>query len=651
MQARDFEEITRFLTTVDRRTLFEYLDLDEDAPDAAVDQAIKKRRSWAQGQQANPKYRAEALWVIKNQRLVRKALIHHRDAYLGQVQSRDEERALEVLSLFIQGTLASGTLSESGEAAIREQGTKLGLSPEAVRARINELVADHGARRGGGTPFVDHYDTLGISPTSSADQIEQAYRSKYRWARNLANKRKARDAYRKLDGALRDLKDPERRAAYDRRYREATGRKAGFDADGPSAFLPPPPPAEPPRMPTAPSVGSVSDARLAPARRDAPIPTVPPGTAPPIKRPRAGTDDPPTSPGKQGGDAPRPPQHLSGRSLSLQARQDGTRLELTTPPTVHRTVRRRADQFKIGLRQIGEGTVTARALADRNWVTLDPARLKPVQKNQKITVTVHPAHMPRSTGSSVITIVPSHGPRLSLTVEVEQKLPRPKGPLLAVAGLLLAAAAGYSGMQWFQGRVPTGDGTSPSFHDSSSHGSRFPRSLAIVPDPSTAIVSVDGRILGEGSFNLDESDLPNGPVTVDVKLSGFKDFHQALVVRPGQAERIEPRLQLVDALEFKPTTALTGAELKSQVARTLVSSHKTMFDGCFGVDDPPALDFRGYVAGSGALVGYDQLGPPGASDELGRCIARAFRAQTFIIDEPGADYWSFELTLSNPQKK
>ncbi|RME21105.1 MAG: hypothetical protein D6798_18895, partial [Deltaproteobacteria bacterium] len=144
---------------------------------------------------------------------------------------------------------------------------------------------------------------------------------------------------------------------------------------------------------------------------------------------------------------------------------------------------------------------------------------------------------------------------------------------------------------------------------------------------------------------------PDGPVTVDVRLSGFKDFHEAVVVRPGQVERITPQLQLEDPLDFRPSGSMVVTPLKPAYVQRLVATHKEMFDACFGVDDPPFLEVRGYVAGSGGLAGFETLGPAGAPDELSRCIARAFRAQTFIIDEPGADCWSFEMTLKNPHRK
>ena len=55
--------------------LYAYLDIDPSADRETITHALQVRRSWAQGQQANPKYRQEALWVIKNIGLLKEALI------------------------------------------------------------------------------------------------------------------------------------------------------------------------------------------------------------------------------------------------------------------------------------------------------------------------------------------------------------------------------------------------------------------------------------------------------------------------------------------------------------------------------------------------------------------------------------------------
>lgn len=639
MQARDFDEITRFLTTVGHATLFEYLQVQEDAPNPTVEQAIKKRRSWAQGQQANPKYRAEALWVIKNQRIMRGALVDDRATYLEQVQSRNEERSLEVLSLFIRGSLASGTLSEAGEAAIFEQGRNLGLRESSVRQRLDELVLEHGAARGGADEFVDHYEALGVESTATIDEIDQAYRTRYRWARNLADKRKARDVYAQLDAALRDLKDPSRREDYDKRYAEATGRKAGPE-EPPQAYLPPPPEVTAPRPePSAPSIGSATGGpRLAPARTSEEDYTEPPGSAPPVKAPRPGSDDPVTwvsSRGGSGGPVPPPPQRFAGKTLSLEAQKDGTRLELTTPTEISRTVGKKPEQIHIGLHQVGSGTVTARILADRSWVTVEPSRLKPGARDHQVVATVHPSRMPKARGSSVVTVVPSHGPRLAVTLEIEQRGGR--SPVrLALGALVVAGLLG--GGAWYISNARTPPPPQP-------------RSLLVRPDPLSANVTIGDTIMGEGEVRLNDAQLPDGPVKVKVELNGFATYEEAVFPKPGDPVILAPKLELVAPMDFIPSEGQQASALETNKVRQTLETQAALFDACFSPEDPRFLSLDGYVSAIGKVEGLKVIDPETPDPTLVTCISRGLRAATFIIDNPEADYWTFRATLRNPHRQ
>ncbi|MFT5587676.1 MAG: hypothetical protein ACI9VR_005289, partial [Cognaticolwellia sp.] len=95
MDSRDLEQIESFLGMVGKPSLFVYYDIRHESPDAGVEAAIKKRRSWAQGQQANPKFRAEALWLIKNNALIRRTLLQERESYLVYVASTAARHSLQ----------------------------------------------------------------------------------------------------------------------------------------------------------------------------------------------------------------------------------------------------------------------------------------------------------------------------------------------------------------------------------------------------------------------------------------------------------------------------------------------------------------------------------------------------------------------------
>ena len=152
MDPRDLEAIDTFLGIVGAASLLDYYELAPDSSAEDIEEAVRERRTWAQGQQANNKYRDEALWLIKQSALLQRALVDDFDAYVAEVGQRSESKQLEVLSLFIQGALAGGTLSTDAEEGILEQGRSLGLDDATVRQRIERLLEESGARRGSPTP-------------------------------------------------------------------------------------------------------------------------------------------------------------------------------------------------------------------------------------------------------------------------------------------------------------------------------------------------------------------------------------------------------------------------------------------------------------------------------------------------------------------
>ncbi|MCB9778359.1 MAG: hypothetical protein H6742_07330 [Alphaproteobacteria bacterium] len=624
MNEREHDEITRFLTMVGKGSLFEYLELEDNASDGQVEQAIKTRRGWAQGQQANPKYRSEALWVIKNQRLLRAAMIEHRADYLSRVSDRDVERKLEVLALFVRGTLASGTLTPAGEQAIFDQGRNLELPETRIRALIDELAAESKLDENEAEPFVDHYEALEIPPTASAEQIENAYRKKYRWARTLSDTRRAQGIYGALDAALRDLRDPLRRAEYDAEYRRVKG---GSPAEpGAAAYLPPPIDdpvshfsAAPP--PTHPS-------RSAPPRRDRREITEPPGTAPPVK-----ATPPSLTPGAPPPrDVPRPPEQLVGRStLGLDAPSEPNlaKLVLSTPAQVGVLVGKRPESVAIRLRQEGEGRVTARVLADRDWVTVEPGRIGADQVEVVIRATIHPERMNRSRGSSVVTIVPSQGPRISVTLDVDQQKSGPPIGLI-VGGLALVVAAAGGGAAWYMNQEPPIP----------------PGVIRVEPDPPTAIVWAGDRLLGEGAVDVPTELVEAGPVTLKVELDGFKDWKRTVEAPPGESVLVQPNLPLAEPLTFAPARGLEGTVLSDGAGGRTIARYPSLFSACAAPGT--SVSVRVYVAFGGDVKGVEFVEPEDPPKEAVSCIVRGLSALTIPTPTVPTDYFYFDHIFEPP---
>ena len=468
MESRDFETIDQFLKLVEKSDLFEYYALATDAGEDLIEESIKKRRSWAQGQQSNPKYRGEALWVIKNMTLIRRALV----ATGGGV--------------IVPGGIAA--FYALRRRAARGAAQRLGISRERASERIASMADGAGGPRGpdlGPAPesFVDYYQTLRVPADATTAEIEEAHRARYREARDLADKGRASEAYALLDEAWRTLRDPERRGAYDSRRgdymseleRRATGEDAEF-----KGFLPPPkrkplrqadaPRApEPPRHVEAAPEPEPVEVVLTQASRvvneaPPPRPTRPVTTSPPRSQP---APPPPQLPRPAGVTSPGLSTYSTGHAAPPQVHPSSARPAPTppAPPAVTDPAlaggygaarqRQRAPQLEIDgkevhkvrtsnnpvavqfvVRNAGQGQMSGRVLSDREWVVVSPARLDPSKREQVIEAVVHPAQMPRRQAISLVTVVADHGERRSVTIDVERQV-LPVAAYVAIAAISL----------------------------------------------------------------------------------------------------------------------------------------------------------------------------------------------------------------------
>ncbi len=180
MTPEELARISTFLEITGVPSLFHYLQLEEeDVPLAEAQRRVNERRSWAQAQQANPKYRTEALWILRNGGLFQRSLV---------------DEAAEYRKLQADASAQVPTL--------------------------------HGQER-----FHNHYAVLGIGPSASTIELEAAHRARYRWARGLRDQDKAEAHYKEIAAAWHVLNDPARRASYDVLYREEVGMGAEWEED------------------------------------------------------------------------------------------------------------------------------------------------------------------------------------------------------------------------------------------------------------------------------------------------------------------------------------------------------------------------------------------------------------------------------------
>ncbi len=622
MQARDLELIDSFLVQVGKMSLLEYYGLDDSAPKPAAEAAIKKRRGWAQGQQANPKYRSEAMWLIKHNGLVRRALLDERKAYLDHCGSKHVDAGLAQLTPFLEGALAAGSLTESAEQAVREKADALGLPEHLVTAHIDRLVEAAGVTRqsaqqaGPDSSFVDFYALLDLPPSSSFEDIERAHRQKYRWARNLRDKQRAGAIYQELDQAWRVLKDPAHRRRYDADYaRRKSEPEDGWTEDDAERN-------RPPQRDTS----SEPTVRMKPLDASA----LSKGVG------FAGVDAPSET------RAPKPPENISKRTLGLSQGSSTRgkkrpRLAVASPELVQIKARRATVERRIVVKNTGRGRMPGRVASDRDWLEIDRARLDPDALEQEITVTIQPSRMPRSKSVALVTVVTDHGERRAITFRVERQ---PLAmPAFLVAGGIAAAllAAQLTGVL---DQLPLGE-RAPDEVGSTA--------LEVVVDPSADNIRVNGYTQAAGSFVRMESGFPIGTsFELSVEKEHFEPYSGDITVEPGKTRRVEISLQLGSVPVWDPPETAVAAEMDDRRAKASIAERGAKLEACFasaGVD-VASLDVEVTVGNMGAVEGLRRLGSTEATpdDELWRCLARQLLAVQFQVLQ--GDYARFVQRIS-----
>lgn len=584
MERRDIEEIERFLTSVGQSSLHAYYGVSPDAPAEDLEAAVKRRRAWAQGQQANPKFKNEALFLIKQHAMLRRALVEEPES-LRSLEA-GVGRSLDALTAFIKGAVADGVLTAAAEAAVRHQGRQLRLADTAISQRIHEVLEEVGALRTVGdrddiaetAAATDLYAVLDVRPDATQAQLEAAYRARYKWARNLADLIRSQMLLKDLDEAWRVLREPARRARYDEaRARGRVPESLPEGADLPVSDLPPP-------LPSAPTVVW--------ANRE------PPELAGVFRRP----EEPP---------APAP-RGISGRTLGVAdgpqtVRARVPRLQVGTNLLV---VRRsaRAARLSIRVRNDGQGPMPGRVTTDAPWIELPNPLLDAARADQEVPVLVHTDRAPAGVTGGTITVSTEHGERKSVTVRV----PSAKAsPLLLLVALFALGVAGVALAWWWLGQRTL----------------LTEAELVLDVDPVADHVYVDGVDRGAGrhvTVRLGPSDVP---VLVRVEADGFLASEEKLDLQAGQRYVRAVRLELDDPMDWSPPPSVSPTMLGEDGARA-VQERSAVFRDCFtwaGAPVNPRFHYTAMLDGAGQVRKVTIEAENFTLEPALACLRRGFR--------------------------
>ena len=354
MEPRDLENAAAFCKLVDTPDLLSYLGVDQGDPPSESRAKLKSRRRFMQGMQSNPKYKQQALFLIKHFASLDRVLSDP-EAYLLDVSRRAESQHLPVLELTVRSVLSAGAVAPTQVDYLRRNASELGVSAETfseVLARIaSEMgvgLPDEGAPDPDVAPTLpsDPYQALGIEVSANNAGIKTAF------AERLADLGEA--ARPALEAARDLLLDPESRRQYD-----FTAARTGPPARSRVAT---------PDLPD----------------RDPDPDTL--ATAPPVQ-PRA------SAPG-------------------------GGHLEILGDPVRVLTLGDGISVATVTVRNGGVGEMGGLIVSDVPWMAVDPTRLDPTALEQTISVQVDRADVPDHATAGVITIRTQGGEQARVVFEI-----------------------------------------------------------------------------------------------------------------------------------------------------------------------------------------------------------------------------------------
>ncbi len=618
MNERDFVSIGKFVSNQEAADLFVYFEVSREADSATVEAAIRSRRAWAQGQQANPKYRQTALWLIKNVALCRRALDTERAEYLAHLNAEAQAEALEILGNVMDGAVFNRRLSVEREEAVLDRGVQLGLSDEAVEQFIEDYLDRHEARRESPAEFVDNYALLGVEKEASIEDIEAAVArclAKSQGAGPSASRRR-----RDIRRAARIFRSAELRSDYDAEWEDHTAAVPGLAAP------------------------NERETQLNPQHGEG------------IQlRTSADEDSDSTEIFQSGGlslknQAPPAPKALGGRTIgattgSIRRPTGGPRFEILGDSQRTVKVGRSPKSIEIVIRSTGDARLHGRVMADRGWIKVSPDRLDPDRKEQTITVTIDPTGLTRNRAVALCTIIADRGTRKSVTITAERSGIKPRwiafGALVAVGGATAAAWPAISEMLFPPPPPPPPSAT-----------------LHVEVDPLAGEIHVDGRLISAGGEAQNITGLPiNRSVPVRIILDGFQTWEKELQLEDGQDLTIRPKMILTDPMDFDPEADDIQGKMDGNAVSQAIRSRGAEIQACIEEHEPGEprverkLEILAHVLAAGHIGSVSFKGNQTPSAGAAHCIKRQLRSlrlpffqgdydiarETFIVSFPGTE--------------
>ena len=364
MDSRNYELAAEFCKLVGAPDLLAYLGTGTDLGAGETRTKLKSRRKYMQGMQSNPKYRNEALYLIKHFSAL-DAVLADPIIYLKDAAKRAESVHIPILEMTIRGVLAGGSLSADQEDYLRRNALELGVTEDTFDDILERLASDAQVKRPGGpasmipasNPYPEdvgnYYLLLKIARDAGTEEVENGYKARLAEAEVMPLGAEREALLIRLSLAWNTLKDPNTRDLYE-----------------------------------------ISQTRTGPPARTRDLRPDQAATAPPVRRT--------TGPG------------LPGRS-NLPAR-----LEILGDPIRYVQVGGSSVSHTINIRNGGDQAMGGVVTRDEPWLVIETHEIDPNLKEQGIVVHISPELMEGDRATGTITLQTDAGERATILFDVQR---------------------------------------------------------------------------------------------------------------------------------------------------------------------------------------------------------------------------------------
>ncbi len=479
MSSRRYETAADFCKLVGTPDLLEYLSIGPDTPTAEAQAKLKARRKYMQGMQSNPKYKKEALFLIKHYSALSGSLEDPAD-YLADALRRAESVHLPILEMTIKGVLAGGALSTDQEAYLRRNANELGISDVSFDKLMDQLCEDSGVPRPGDpsrtrpsalptvppmpTPGDDFYKLLRIDRRATLPEIRTAYEARMKEAKAAPRSSDNEALIVRLDLAWSVLSDPMARDQY-----------------------------------------VLSQSRTGPPARARDSRPGEIETAPPI-RARASA-----------------PPHMQGAQYSPPG-GGGSRLEILGNPERELSIGSGLTQASITIRNGGDQPMTGRISSDQPWLQVSPRQIDASATTQEIQVIVDPAQLAGKTGTAAVSVVTDRGEKGVITFHVKRGNPK---VMMGVGAAVLVVLAGAAYAMMIPAKYDLKLEVDPWAHEVIVEGQSLgPGSSFHLPGLTTPTLKVEVKHPNFKPYSreLTAEDLEDGHHDIQLELNRKMDF-------------------------------------------------------------------------------------------------------------------------------